>query len=48
MSSESVSVFAKLKEHGLLLQTDANLPNVCALVAGAPVRGIMVGASAQS
>jgi hypothetical protein len=32
MSSESVSVFAKLKEHGLLLQTDANLPNVCALV----------------
>jgi hypothetical protein len=25
MSSESVSVFAKLKEHGLLLQTDANL-----------------------
>jgi hypothetical protein len=26
MSSESVSVFAKLKEHGLLLQTDANLP----------------------
>src|SRR6266851_419243 len=39
MSSESVSVFAKLKEHGLLLQTDANLPNVCALVAGAPVRG---------
>jgi hypothetical protein len=39
MSSESVSVFAKLKEHGLLLQTDANLANVCALIAGAPVRG---------
>jgi hypothetical protein len=39
MSSESVSVFAKLKDHGLLLQTDANLANVCALVAGAPVRG---------
>ena len=39
MSSESVSVFAKVKEHGLLLQTDANLANVCALVAGAPVRG---------
>ena len=39
MSSGSVPVFAKLKEHGLLLQTDANLPNVCALVAGAPVRG---------
>ena len=39
MPSESVPVLAKLKEHGLLLQTDANLPNVCALVAGAPVRG---------
>ena len=39
MSSEFVPVFAKLKEHGLLLQTDANLANVCALVAGAPVRG---------
>jgi hypothetical protein len=39
MSSESVPVLAELKEHGLLLQTDANLPNVCALVAGAPVRG---------
>ena len=32
-------VLAKLKEYGLLLQTDVNLPNVCALVAGAPVRG---------
>jgi hypothetical protein len=41
-------VLTKLKEHGLLLQIDANLPNVCALVAGAPVRGTMVGASAQS
>jgi hypothetical protein len=39
MSSEFVAVFAQLKEHGLLLQSDANLPNVCALVAGAPVRG---------
>jgi hypothetical protein len=39
MPSESVSVFAKLKEHGLTTQTDANLANVCALVAGAPVRG---------
>jgi hypothetical protein len=39
MSSESAPAFAKLQEHGLLLQTDANLPNVCALVAGAPVRG---------
>jgi hypothetical protein len=31
--------FAKLQEIGLLLQTDANLPSVCALVAGGPVRG---------
>src|SRR5271169_2680579 len=27
------------KQYGVLLQTDARLPNVCALVAGAPVRG---------
>src|SRR5436853_222098 len=39
MSSDSMTVLAKLKEHGLLLQTDANLPNVCALVTGAPIRG---------
>jgi hypothetical protein len=39
MSSESAPVLASLKEHGLLLQTDANLPNVCALVAGVPVHG---------
>ncbi len=32
-------VLTALKEHGLLLQTDARLPNVCALVTGAPVRG---------
>jgi hypothetical protein len=32
-------VLASLKEHGLLLQTDARLPNVCALVTGVPVRG---------
>jgi hypothetical protein len=32
-------VLASLKQHGLLLQTDAQLPNVCALVAGGPVRG---------
>jgi hypothetical protein len=37
--AESAPVLAKLKELGLLLQTDANLPNVCALVAGEPVRG---------
>jgi hypothetical protein len=38
-SPESVLVFAKLEEHGLLLQLDSNLPNVCALVAGERVRG---------
>jgi len=32
-------VFRELKRHGVLLQTDARLPNVCALVAGAPVHG---------
>jgi len=32
-------VLGELKNHGVLLQTDARLPNVCALVAGAPVRG---------
>ena len=32
-------VLASLKENGLLLQTDASLPSVCALVTGAPVRG---------
>jgi hypothetical protein len=35
----SERVLASLTEHGLLLQTDANLPSVCALVTGAPVRG---------
>jgi len=39
MPSESAPVLAKLKEYGLLLHTDASLPNVCALVAGGPVRG---------
>ena len=39
MYSESVSVLTQQKEHGLLLQTDANLPNVCVLITGAPVRG---------
>jgi len=39
MSAKARPVFAKLKEHGLLLQIDANLPNVCALVAGVSVRG---------
>ena len=33
------NVFRELKRHGVLLQTDARLPNVCALVARAPVRG---------
>jgi hypothetical protein len=32
-------VFRNLKRHGVLLQTDARLPNVCALVTGSPVRG---------
>jgi hypothetical protein len=32
-------VLRELETHGLLLKTDAKLPNVCALVAGAPVRG---------
>jgi hypothetical protein len=32
-------VLRELKRHGVLLQIDARLPNVCALVAGAPVRG---------
>ena len=32
-------VLGQLKDHGLLLQTDPRLPNVCALVAGTPVRG---------
>jgi len=36
---ESQPVLAALKKHGLLLQTDGLLPNVCALVIGAPVRG---------
>jgi hypothetical protein len=38
-SSEFAPVLAKLKQHGLLLQTDPHLPSVSALVAGAPVRG---------
>src|SRR5438309_47738 len=32
-------VLAELIEHGLLLEIDARLPNVCALVAGETVRG---------
>ena len=39
LSAQSAHVFAKLEEHGLLLRIDANLPNVCALVAGERVRG---------
>lgn len=39
MSGDFERVFSQLTKHGLLLQTDASLPNVCALVAGAPVRG---------
>ena len=36
---DSQRVLAALKRYGLLLQTDARLPNVCALVTGAPVSG---------
>ena len=36
---DSQRVLAALKRYGLLLQTDARLPNVCALVTGAPVHG---------
>jgi hypothetical protein len=32
-------VLSELTKHGMLLQTDARLPNVCQLVAGQPVRG---------
>ena len=39
LSAESALVFAKLEEHGLLLRIDADLLNVCALVAGERVRG---------
>lgn len=35
----SDEVLQELETHGLLLKTDAKLPNVCALVAGEPVRG---------
>lgn len=36
---KSRRILAALKHYGLLLQADARLPNVCALVTGAPVRG---------
>jgi hypothetical protein len=39
MADTFQKVFRELQRHGVLLQTDAQLPNVCALVAGAPVRG---------
>jgi hypothetical protein len=39
MAPESALALASLKEHGLLLQTDASLPSVCALVTGSPVCG---------
>lgn len=39
MAPESALILASLKKYGLLLQTDAILPSVCALVTGAPVRG---------
>ena len=39
MAGDVEFVLGQLKNHGLLLQIDARLPNVCELVAGAPVRG---------
>src|ERR1700682_6233824 len=39
MATSFERVLDKLKDFGLLLQTDARLPNVCALVAGATVKG---------
>ncbi len=39
LKRELASELARLKEYGLLLQTDANLPSVCSLVVGAAVRG---------
>ena len=33
------TVLAELETNGLLLKTDAKLPNVCALVTGGPIRG---------
>ncbi len=33
------AILDELETHGLLLKTDAKLPNVCALLAGEPVRG---------
>jgi len=39
MSDDLKLVFTELEKYGLLLQADAHLPNVCALVAGASIRG---------
>jgi hypothetical protein len=39
MADAFQKVFWELQRQGVLLQTDAQLPNVCALVAGAPVLG---------
>src|SRR5947209_6563106 len=39
MTSEFRRVIEQLKTHGLLLQTDARLPNICSLVTGETVRG---------
>jgi hypothetical protein len=39
MADTFQKVLRELKLHGVLLQTDARLPNVCTLVAGAPIRG---------
>jgi hypothetical protein len=39
MAGAFQKVIRELKRRGVLLQTDARLPSVCAVVAGAPVRG---------
>jgi hypothetical protein len=39
MAASFDRVLGKLKDFGLLLQTDARLPNVCALITGATVSG---------
>ena len=39
MPTSDRAVLAELKRHGLLMQSDALLPSVASLVAGAPIRG---------
>lgn len=39
LSDDAARALARLREHGVLLQTDANLPSISFLIAGEPVRG---------